>query len=68
MDLFSKFESDIQSYEDMHKEVEMLRQEMYDQTIIYIRNEIGSVQGLSEIQIYMNFKLVLMNLLVSLRL
>ena len=35
--------------------------------VTLIRNELGSIQGLSEIQVYMSLELVLMNLIVSLR-
>lgn len=62
-----KSKNDLLSYENVYKEVEMLREEMHHQVIILIRNEVGSIQGLEEIQVYMNFKLALMNLHVSLR-
>ena len=67
MDSNFKSKSVLPSYESVCKEVEILRKEMHNQLVILIRDEVGYIQGLDEIQFFFNFRVALMNLDDSLR-
>ena len=67
MDLDFRSKNVLPSYENVCKEVEMLRKEMHDYIVIFIRDEVGNIQGLDDIQVYLNFRVALMNLDDSLR-
>ena len=54
----SKFRSknDIPTLESIHEDIAWMRREIYNETIIDIRNTIGDIMGLNGFQTYMKFK------------
>ena len=40
----------------MCEEVDMLRLEMHNQIIFFIRNDVGSVQGQNDVEFYKKYK------------
>ena len=67
MDSSGDFESDLLVYESVRKEIELLKDELYDQVIVYVRNKLGCTKGLGGLQKYMDFKVCLENLPDSMR-
>ena len=55
-------------HEDVLEDVIEIKKALHNQIVIFIRNVVGSVQGLEDDQIYEKFKSALMELHVSLRL
>ena len=40
---------DIESYERICEDIDMLKKKLYDQIVIYIRHEVGDIQDLDDI-------------------
>ena len=62
MDSESRSKSDVPTLESVHANIARLKRKIHNKTIIMIRNKIGDIKGFSGFQIYMNFKLIVMNL------
>ena len=62
MDSVSSFESDRLAYESVRREIEILKAKLYDQVVIYVRNKLGFIKGLGDLQQYIDFKMCLENL------
>ena len=62
MDSESRSESDVPTLESVRANIARLKRKIHDKIVIMIRNKIGNIKGLSNFQVYMNFKLVVMNL------
>ena len=67
MDSHFRFESGLPSYVSVCENVAKLKRELSDKLNIFIRNAIGGREGQSYVQIYLKFKLVLMDVDFSLR-
>ena len=48
MDSEVRLEKDIDSYESICEDVDMLKKELYDQIVIHVKHEIGDIQDLDD--------------------
>ena len=62
MDLDVRFERDIESYESVCEDIDMLKKELHDQIVIHIRHEVGDIQDLDDIQVFYKFWRMLLKL------
>ena len=62
MDLESRSKNDVPTLESVYANIVKLKRKIHDKAVIIIRNTIGDIKGLSEFQIYMKFKLIVINL------
>ena len=49
MDSNVRPKEDIESYESICEDIDMLKKELYDQIVIHIRHEVGDIQDLDDI-------------------
>ena len=62
MDSEVRPERDIDSYESICEDVDMLKKELYDQIVIHVKHEIGDIQDLDDIQVCCKFWRTLLRL------
>ena len=62
MDSDVRPERDIESYESICEDIDMLKKELHDQIVIHIRYEVGDIQDLDDIQVFWKFWRMLLKL------
>ena len=62
MDSDVRSEKDIESYENIYEDIDMLKKELHDQVAIHVRHEVGDIQDLDDIQVFCKFWRILLML------